>query len=166
MAVAGGLSLCSLSRQGATVPAAKYHEGTAAALAEARRACPPQICQRSGCLAVARADGGRLDCPVLLGLMVAASGVWPGDLGWVGALVAMVALSCAITMATYLRCPGTGLRLDLGCTPCAAVAAVTVLASFGPLSSAPHDASTAVLALGVSAFRLVQRLNNPSTCPT
>ena len=93
-------------------------------------------------------------------------GFGPATSGGWAALVAMVALSCAITMATYLPCPGTGLRLDLGCTPCAAVAAVTVLASFGPLSSAPHDASTAVLALGVSAFRLVQRLNNPSTCPT
>jgi hypothetical protein len=37
-AIAGGRSLCSISRQGAPVPAAKYHEGTAAALAEARRA--------------------------------------------------------------------------------------------------------------------------------
>src|SRR5665647_677155 len=37
-AIAGRRSLCSLSREGATVPAAKYHEGAAAALAEARRA--------------------------------------------------------------------------------------------------------------------------------
>src|ERR1035437_9332237 len=36
--IAGGRSLCSISRQGAPVPAAKYHEGAAAALAEARRA--------------------------------------------------------------------------------------------------------------------------------
>jgi hypothetical protein len=37
-AIAGSRSLCSISRQGAPVPAAKYHEGEAAALAEARRA--------------------------------------------------------------------------------------------------------------------------------
>ena len=37
-AVAGGRSLCSISRQGAPVPDAKYHEGAVAALAEARRA--------------------------------------------------------------------------------------------------------------------------------
>lgn len=37
-AVAGGRSLCSMSREGAAVPAAKYYEGVAAALAEARRA--------------------------------------------------------------------------------------------------------------------------------
>ena len=107
-----------------------------------------------------------LIAPVLFVLMVAASGGWaPTTLpGWTS-LVAGVALTCATTLATYLPRPGTGLRLDLGCTPCAAVAAVTVLGSFGLLNSAPHDVSTAVLALGVSAFGLVQRLNNPSTCP-
>ena len=67
-------------------------------------------------------------------------------------------------MATYLPRPGTRLSLDLVCTPYAAGAAVSVLASFGLLSSAPHDVSTAVPALCVSAFGLV-RLNNPSTCP-
>ncbi len=107
-----------------------------------------------------------LTAPVLFGLMVAASGGWaPATSGGWMALVALVALSCATTMATYLPRPGTGLRLDFGCTPCAAVAVLTVLASFGLLSSAPHDVSTAVLALGVSAFGLAQRLNNPSTCP-
>ena len=103
---------------------------------------------------------------VLFVLMVAASGGWAptSSPGWT-ALVAGAALASATTLATYLPRPGAGLRLDLGCTPCAAVAAVTVLASFGLLSSAPHDVSTAVLALCVSAFGLVQRLNNPSTCP-
>jgi len=107
-----------------------------------------------------------LIAPVLFVLMVATSGGWAPATspGWT-ALVAGVAFACATTLATYLPRPGIGLRPDLGCTPCAAVAAVTVLASFGLLSSAPHDVSTAVLALGVSAFGLVQRLKNPSTCP-
>lgn len=107
-----------------------------------------------------------LAAPVLFGLMVAVSGGWAPATspGWT-ALVAGAALVCATTLATYLPRPGTGLKPDLGCTPCAAVAAVTVLASFGLLNSAPHDVSTAVLALGVSAFGLAQRLSNPSTCP-
>jgi len=107
-----------------------------------------------------------LVAPALFVLMVAASGGWApaAPAAWT-ALVALVAIVCATTLATYLPHPGTGLRPDLGCTPCAAVAAVTVLASFWLLSSAPHDVSTAALALGVSAFGLVQRLNNPSTCP-
>ena len=103
--------------------------------------------------------------PVLLMIMVAAGGGW--DLatspGWT-ALVAMGALACATTMATYLPRPGTGLRFDFGCTPCAAVAAVTVLVSLGVLSSAPHDVPTAIWALGVAAFGLRQRRTNPSTC--
>ena len=107
-----------------------------------------------------------LIAPVLFVLMVGTSGGWvmATSPGWT-ALVAGVALASATTLATYLPRAGTGLKPDLGCTPCAAVAAVTVLASFGLLSSAPHDVSTAVLALGVSAFGLVPRLNNPSTCP-
>lgn len=36
-AAAGGRSLCELARAGTSMPAAKYHEGSAAALAEARR---------------------------------------------------------------------------------------------------------------------------------
>ena len=107
-----------------------------------------------------------LIAPVLFVLMVATSGGWAPATspGWT-AVVAGVALVSATTLATYLPRAGTGLKLDLGCTPCAAVAAVTVLASFGLVNSAPHDVSTAVLALGVSAFGLVPRLNNPSTCP-
>jgi hypothetical protein len=103
---------------------------------------------------------------VLFGLMVTVSGGWttPTSVGWT-ALVATAALSCATTLATYLPPPGAGLRLEVGCTPCAAAAAVTVLASLGLLSSAPGDVSTAMLALGASAFGLVQRLKNPTTCP-
>ena len=107
-----------------------------------------------------------LGAPVLFGLMVTVSGGWaaPTSAGWT-ALVALAALSCATTLATYLPHPRAGLRLEVGCTPCAAVAAVTVLAALGLLSSAPRDVSTAVLAVGVSAFGLVQPLKNPSTCP-
>ncbi len=103
--------------------------------------------------------------PVLLVLMVATSGGWvlTTSPGWT-ALVVMIALACAATLATYLPNPGTGRRPDLGCTPCAAVAAVSVLAAWGVLSSAPLDVSTAVLALGISGFGLMQRLNRPSTC--
>jgi hypothetical protein len=104
--------------------------------------------------------------PVLFALMVAASGGWrlATSPGWT-ALVVLIAVSCAATLASYLPHPGTGLSIDVGCTPCAAAAAVSVLAAFMVLSSAPHDVSTAVLALGISAFGLMQRVNNPSTCP-
>lgn len=104
--------------------------------------------------------------PVLLVLSVSASGGWAlaTSRGWT-ALVALVALASAMTLASYLPSPGSGLKLDLGCTPCAGVAAVSVVASVVLLSSSPGDVPTAFLALGVAAFGLRQRLANPSTCP-
>ena len=102
--------------------------------------------------------------PILLS--VSASGGWAlaTSRGWT-ALVALVALASAMTLASYLPSPGTGLRLDFGCTPCAGVAALSVVASLVLLSSSPGDVPTAFLALGVAAFGLRQRLANPSTCP-
>ncbi|MEO8557298.1 MAG: hypothetical protein ABI474_11575 [Actinomycetota bacterium] len=104
--------------------------------------------------------------PLLLVLSVSAAGGWASatSYGWT-ALVILVALASAMTLASYLPSPGTGLKLDLGCTPCAGVAALSVVASVVLLSSSPGDVPTAFLALGVAAFGLRQRLANPSTCP-
>jgi hypothetical protein len=263
-----GRSLCSLSRAGDSVPAAKYHEGAVAALSEARRAVasiPGDVAAddvRAALLGVgarwrgesgtagrsgpdwvgylaggidaldqlidddegrdvvprtdreldgvvvvrpdlpvldalaaagaapAEADLGRgagtsgrrsirarvlwpmrriaavaLIAPALLALFVAASGgeqtAVPG--GWT-ALVALLAVTSATTLATYLPLPGTGRRLDLGCTPCASVAALSVVIAGAVLTSTPHDVPTAILAVGVAAFGLRQRLANASTC--
>jgi hypothetical protein len=103
--------------------------------------------------------------PVLFVLSVVASGGWAlvTSPGWT-VIVLMIAVACATTVAMYLPRPGTGLKLDFGCTPCAAVAAVSVLASLGVLSSAPHEVPTAILALGIAGFGLRQRLTNPITC--
>lgn len=103
--------------------------------------------------------------PLMFVLWVSVSGGWAlASPGWT-ALVALVALASATTLGSYLPRPGTGMRFELGCTPCAAVAALSVLVSLGLLNSSPHDVTTAILALGVAAFGLRQRLTNPSTCP-
>jgi len=103
--------------------------------------------------------------PALLALFVAASGggqtAVPG--GWT-ALVALLAVTSATTLATYLPLPGTGRRLDLGCTPCGWVAALSVVIAAAVLTSTPHDVPTAILAAGVAAFGLRQRLVNASSC--
>lgn len=103
--------------------------------------------------------------PALLALLLAASGgqatAIPG--GWT-ALAALIAVMSATTLATYLPLPGTGRRLDLGCTPCAAAAALSVVIAGAVLVSTPHDVPTAILAAGVAAFGLRQRLANPSSC--
>lgn len=103
--------------------------------------------------------------PVLFALLVSAAGGWGPGLapGWT-ALVALVALGGAATLASYLPRPGYGRRLDVGCTPCAAVAALSVLGAAGVLSTAPHDLSTAALALVITGFGLTQRLTSPSSC--
>ena len=105
--------------------------------------------------------------PLLFVLLVSAAGGWAPTNGpaWI-ALVAMVALASATTLATYLPQPGAGHRLDLGCTPCAAAAALTVLGAGAVLGTTAPDLSTAGLALVVAAFGLTQRLTNPGTCPT
>jgi hypothetical protein len=98
-----------------------------------------------------------------MALLVAVAGGTTSPPGRV-ALVGLIALVCATTLATYLPRPGTGLRLDVGCTPCASVAAISVLIAAAVLSTAPHDVPSAIVALGVAAFGLRQRLTDPSTC--
>ena len=73
-------------------------------------------------------------------------------------------LTTRTVFATYLPRPGAGRRLELGCTPCAAVAALSVLGAAVVLGTSPYNVSTAVLALVVVGFGLTQRLTNPSTC--
>lgn len=103
--------------------------------------------------------------PLVLALLVATSGGWgpAASPGWI-ALVSLTALATATTVATYLPLPGTGLRLDVGCMPCAVVAPLSVVVSVGLVGSAAHDVPSAMLALGVAAFGLRQRLTNASSC--
>jgi len=103
--------------------------------------------------------------PLLFVLLISVAGGWASGatLGWT-VLVALMALAGAATLATYLPRPGAGRTLEIGCTPCAAVAALSVLGAAAVLSTTPHDVSTAFLALAVVGFGLTQRLTNPSTC--
>ncbi len=105
--------------------------------------------------------------PLLLALMVGAAGGWAPSAapGWT-ALVAVAAVAAAGTLATYLPRPGAGHRLDLGCTPCAMVAVLSVFGAGAVLRTAPHDVSTAAFAVVIAGFGLTQRLTSPSTCAT
>ena len=69
-AATGGQSLCSLSRGAGPVPAVKYYEGEAAALAQARRAIrrlPPPDPDPVAGLADAAADVDAADFPAAAG---------------------------------------------------------------------------------------------------
>lgn len=102
--------------------------------------------------------------PALMVLLTAVSGDEVSPPGWTG-LAGLVALTAAATAATYVPRPGSGAQLDVGCTPCASVAAITVPIAVVVLTSSPHDVPSALLALGVALFGLRQRLTDPSTCP-
>ena len=103
--------------------------------------------------------------PLLVTLLVATSGGWgpAAAPGWI-VLVALTALVVATTVATYVPLPGTGRRLEVGCLPCAVVAPLSVMVSVGLIGSAARDVPSAVLALGVAAFGLRQRLTDASSC--
>ncbi|WP_407343311.1 hypothetical protein [Pengzhenrongella phosphoraccumulans] len=92
-----------------------------------------------------------------------ARGLTDGPPGWL-ALVVLIAVACSATLASYVPQPGAGWRLDVGCTPCASVAALSVGIAVWVLHSNPLDVPTALLALAVALFGLRQRLANPSTC--
>jgi len=102
--------------------------------------------------------------PVVGAGLAAVGGGLPGPTGWT-ALVAVAALIGAATLASYVPMPGTGRRLDIGCTPCAVVAALTLVGAAGILGGSPHATSAAALAVGLVAFGLLQRMTDPETCP-
>jgi len=102
--------------------------------------------------------------PALMALLIAVAGESVTPPGWT-ALAGLVALTGAATVATYVPRPGSGARLDVGCTPCASVAALTVPIAVVVLNMSSHDVPSALLALGVAVFGLRQRLTDPSTCP-
>jgi hypothetical protein len=78
--------------------------------------------------------------------------------GW-WVLLAVTVLAGAGTLASYV--PASGLRPETGCTPCAAVSALTVVAAVVLLGDAGPDLSAVALAAAVSIFGLAQRISRP-----
>lgn len=109
---------------------------------------------------------GALTAPALFLLLLGAGGGWaPTEPVWT-ALVGGAALVGATTLASYVPLRGEGVRSTLGCSPCAAASALTVLGAAFVLGSGPHQASMAVVALGLVAFGLYQRRTGTGTsCP-
>ena len=102
--------------------------------------------------------------PLVGAALAAVGGGLPGPVGW-AVLVGVASLIGAATLASYVPMRGTGRRLDIGCTPCAVVAALTLVGAAGILGGSPHDAASAALAVGLVAFGLLQRMTDPETCP-
>jgi peptidoglycan/LPS O-acetylase OafA/YrhL len=102
--------------------------------------------------------------PLLAAGYLRASGVPSADLpvAWL-ALALVAAVLGAAVLASYV--PATGWRPDLGCSPCAAVAglslvgSVIAIGSYGPTPVGP------ALAAAITLYGLTQRLG-PASCAT
>lgn len=129
-------------------PAAGTPPSATGPTAAGERAPGPASRVLVGSAAAGRLGGGRWPrrrvtatavlTPALFAVLVAAGGGFPAPALWT-VLVALVAVAAAATLATYLPGPGKGRRPALGCSPCAAMAAMTVLAAAWFVQAAPHQ---------------------------
>ena len=104
--------------------------------------------------------------PTLFAFLVPAGGGWANaSLPWL-ALVAATATLGALTLASYVPAAGMSWRDTLGCSPCAIVSGGTTVAAAFMLGLAPHQISTALPAVAVALFGLVQRTSSPTICST
>jgi hypothetical protein len=99
---------------------------------------------------------------VLFGPLVAPA----GQPRWAWPAAVLLALPGALIVASYLPEPGTGRRLDIGCTPCAVVAVGAVVMALLLRSGAPADLGRTALCVLMLGIGLHQRLLDPARCPT
>ena len=103
--------------------------------------------------------------PALLLLFVDLAGVGRAATsgGWF-ALALLASIVGAAVLASYV--PARGLDLELGCTPCAVMAALTVFGASMAMRNYGGGIEGPALAVAVTLFGLTQRLTQPATCPT
>lgn len=101
--------------------------------------------------------------PGVAAVFLAASGLDGGAMpaAWL-LLVAVAATLSAAVLATYV--PERGLRPDFGCTPCAAVSAMTVVGAAIALDSYGPSLVGPAVAIAATLFGLTQRLGQPDAC--
>jgi hypothetical protein len=83
--------------------------------------------------------------------------------GWY-AVVGVAALLGAAVLASYLPVAGRG--IDVGCTPCATLAALTLVGATMVLRSYGSELAGPLVAVALLLFGLTQRMNQPATCAT
>jgi hypothetical protein len=81
--------------------------------------------------------------------------------GWYALVVIAAALGAGV-LASYV--PVTGRKPDLGCTPCATMAALTVVGATFALRSYGADVAGPLFASALLLFGLTQRMSQPATC--
>ena len=104
----------------------------------------------------------------LLGITVAASGgglATAASAWWIWPWLILTSALASMVLASYLARPGTGKAIEVGCSPCAAAAGVALAAALLAHASAPASPFMAVVATGLAALALRQRLTDVSSCP-
>jgi hypothetical protein len=86
------------------------------------------------------------------------------DIWWSVPAALVCGALASLVLASYLPLPGSGRWIDLGCSPCATVAAMTVLGSFILRDGAPSEVGMSLLAALMLVFGLVQRLSGGGVC--
>jgi hypothetical protein len=103
--------------------------------------------------------------PVLAASFLAASGLGlrATTAPWL-LLVAVAATLSAAVLASYV--PRRGLRPEVGCSPCAAMSALTVVGAAMALGYYGPSLLGPALAVAVTLYGLTQRIGQADTCAT
>lgn len=98
----------------------------------------------------------------LAGVYASVGPTWA--LWWVAPAAIVCAVVAAVVLASYVPQPGSGRRLEVGCSPCAVMGGATIVGSLLMRSTAPSDPGIAVVAVMMLGFGLVQRLKDGASC--
>jgi hypothetical protein len=98
----------------------------------------------------------------LIGVYGSAGASWA--LWWTVPAAVLCAVIAAVVLASYVPKPGSGRRLEVGCSPCAVMGGATIVGSLLMRSTAPLDPGIAVVAVMMLLFGLVQRLKDTASC--
>jgi hypothetical protein len=86
---------------------------------------------------------------------------------WDLPLTLVQALLAAMVVASYVPFPGSGERIAVGCTPCAAVAGMTVLGSLMMRQNNPLDAGMGLVSVLMLGYGVIKRITDAgTTCAT
>ena len=83
----------------------------------------------------------------------------PATTWWAAPVAVLCGGLAALVLASYVPLPGSRRRVDVGCTPCSAVAAATVFGSFVLRDTDPLAVGMSLLAVLLLGFGLAQRLS-------
>jgi hypothetical protein len=83
---------------------------------------------------------------------------------WLVAAAGFSGILAALILASYVPSRGSGRLIEVGCSPCAVVAALAILGSFLVRNDTPFDSGRAWVAVALLVFGLVQRLADNQAC--